>query len=113
MVLENIKKDMPAYKEELFGPVFSLFKFKDDFEAVNIANDSRYGLSASIFTKNMAKAKRKAIKLECGNVFINDAVASDPTIPGGGVKDSGFGRECYKDGLFEIINRKAILIGKL
>lgn len=113
MVLDNITKDQPAYKEELFGPVFSLFKFKDDFEAVTLANDSRYGLSASIFTKDLAKAKRKAIKLEVGNVFINEAVSSDPAIPGGGVKDSGFGRECYKDGLFEVVNRKAVLVGKL
>lgn len=93
--------------------MFSLFKFKDDFEAINLANDSRYGLSASIFTKDIAKAKRKSLKLEVGNVFINEAVASDPAVPGGGVKDSGFGRECYKDGLFEIINRKAVLVGKL
>ena len=80
---------------------------------MQIANDSRFGLSASIFTTDIGKAKRKAVKLECGNVFINEAVGSDPSIPGGGVKDSGFGRECYKDGLFETVNRKAILIGKL
>lgn len=93
--------------------MFSLFPFEEDQEAIDLANDSVYGLSASIFTKDVQKAKREALELEVGNVFINEGVSSDPAIPGGGVKDSGFGRECYKDGLHETLNRKAVLIGKL
>lgn len=77
-----------------------------------MANDTIYGLSASIFSRDIQRAKNKAMKLEVGNVFINDSVASDPAIPGGGVKDSGYGRECYKDGLHETINRKAVIIAK-
>lgn len=95
----------------MFGPVFSLFKFHDDLEAVELANATSYGLSASIFTKDLDRAHLKAMKLECGSVFINEIVVSDPAIPGGGVKDSGYGRECYSDGFHETINRKSIVIG--
>ena len=111
MVLDNIPKKSPAYCEELFGPVFSLFKFKDGFEAVSIANDSVYGLSAAIFTTDRKRAERKAKMLDVGQVFINDSVASDPGIPSGGIKDSGYGRECFKDGLLEVSNRKSIIYG--
>lgn len=112
LILENITKDQPAYCEELFGPVFSLFKFNDPLEMVELANATSYGLSASIFTEDMARAKREALLLDVGTVFINEMVASDPAIPGGGIKDSGYGRECYKDGVHETINRKAIVYGK-
>ena len=111
MIIENIAKDSPAYCEELFGPVFSLFRFKGASEAVEIANDSVYGLSAAVFTSNRARAEKKAMKLEVGQVFINEAVGSDPGIPSGGIKDSGYGRECYKDGLLETANRKSIIYG--
>lgn len=113
MVIENITKEQPAYSEELFGPIFSLFKFSDDLEAIEIANATSYGLSGSIFTQDMDRAKQKAMQLDVGNVFINEIVASDPAIPCGGTKDSGYGRECYKDGLHETLNRKAIVFGKL
>lgn len=112
LILENITRDQPAFHEELFGPVFSLFRFSDDMEAIELANATEYGLSGSIFTKDMERAKRKALKLECGNVFINEIVASDPAIPCGGVKESGYGRECFKDGLHETLNRKAIIFGE-
>lgn len=95
MVIENITKDQPAFYEELFGPVFSLYRFRDSIEAIELANATSYGLSASIFTRDLEKGQRKARQLECGSVFINEIVVSDPAIPGGGVKDSGFGRECY------------------
>ncbi len=110
MILENISKDSPSYQEELFAPVFVLFSFKDDLDAAHLANDNKYGLSGSIISTNLQRAKSLALKLEIGNVFINDAVGSDPVIPSGGVKDSGFGRECYKDGILEVINRKAICV---
>ena len=70
-------------------------------------------LSASIFSRDIEKAKQTALRIEAGNVFINDFVVSDPMIPGGAAgKDSGYGRECYKDGIHETINRKAIVVGK-
>lgn len=112
MVIENITKEQPAFCEELFGPVFSLFRFHDSLEAIELANATPYGLSASIFTNDMNRAMNKARQIEVGNFFINEIVASDPAIPGGGVKDSGYGRECYKDGIHETINRKAIIFGK-
>ena len=113
MILEDIPKESAAYREELFGPVFSLYRFTDDKEAVDLANDSYYGLSASIFTKDAKKARNKAMKLEVGNVFINEAVISDSAIPNGGIKDSGFGRECYLDGMLETANRKSIVINNM
>ncbi len=113
MVIENITRNQPAYSEELFGPVFSLFKFKRGLEAVELANESIYGLSASIFTNDRKRAERKAAMLEVGAVFINEAVSSDPAIPNGGIKDSGYGRECYKDGFMETCNRKALVFAKL
>ena len=76
-----------------------------------MANATSYGLSASIFTRDLDKAHDKALKIEAGSVFINEIVASDPAIPGGGVKDSGYGRECFSDGLHETINRKSIVVG--
>jgi succinate-semialdehyde dehydrogenase/glutarate-semialdehyde dehydrogenase len=111
MVLDNIPKSSPAYCEELFGPVFSLFKFQNGFEAVSISNDSVYGLSAAIFTKDRKRAERKAMMLDVGQVFINDSVTSDPGIPSGGIKESGYGRECFKEGLLEVSNRKSIIFG--
>ena len=110
IILGNISKDQPAYNEELFAPVFSLFSFKEDKDAAILANDIDYGLSGSVISSNLERAKSLAMKLEVGNVFINDAVGSDPAIPSGGVKDSGFGRECYRDGILEVINRKTICV---
>lgn len=112
IVLENITKEQPAFSEELFAPVFSLFTFDTIEEAINIANSVSYGLSASIFSSNVNKAKEVALKIDVGNIFINEIVGSDPSVPNGGVKDSGYGRELFKDGLFEIINRKTIVVAK-
>ena len=112
MILENINKDQPAYHEELFGPVFSMFKFNDPVEVIELANATNYGLSACIFTEDMQRARRKALLLEVGTVFVNEIVVSDPAIPNGGIKDSGYGRECYKDGIQETMNRKTIVYGK-
>ncbi len=106
LILENISKPQPAYSCELFGPVFSLFKYSDPLDAVEIANDVSFGLSAAIFSKNIKKAERMGEMIEAGSIFINELVMTDPSFPNGGIKDSGYGRECYKDGLFEISNRK-------
>jgi succinate-semialdehyde dehydrogenase/glutarate-semialdehyde dehydrogenase len=111
MIIDHVTSDQPAFYEELFAPVFSLFPFKTDAEALDLANSSSYGLSGCIFSENIERARNMALKLGVGNVFINDVMSTDPSLPSGGVKDSGYGRECYKDGLFEIMNRKTIVIG--
>ena len=80
-------------------------------EAIELANATSYGLSGSIFSEDLERAHKRALMLECGNVFINEIVASDTAIPGGGVKDSGYGRECFSDGVHETLNRKAIIVG--
>ncbi|HSZ26021.1 MAG TPA: NAD-dependent succinate-semialdehyde dehydrogenase [Cytophagaceae bacterium] len=110
VVLKNLKPGMPAYEEELFGPVFSIFVVKDEAEAVKIANDSKFGLGASIWTKDTARAKQLASKIETGMVFINDIVRSDVRLPFGGTKLSGYGRELAEVGIKEFVNIKTVYI---
>lgn len=108
-ILENVKPGQPAYSEELFGPVASLIKVKDDDHAMKIANDSRFGLGGGIFSKNEDKAIKLAEKyFDTGMVFINSFGIADPSMPFGGVKDSGFGREHGGFGIKEFVNVKAI-----
>lgn len=109
-VLANIPKNSPAYREELFGPVASLFRVKDIDEAICIANDSRFGLGASAWTKDEGERERFINELESGMVFINKMVASDPRIPFGGVKHSGHGRELSANGIREFMNIKTVSI---
>lgn len=110
-VLANITKGMPAYEEELFGPVASLFKVENEDEALNIANDSSYGLGAAIFSKNVERAEKLAAeKLEAGCCFVNDFVKSDPRLPFGGIKQSGYGRELSHFGIREFVNIKTVYI---
>lgn len=110
-VLENVVPGMPAYHEELFGPVAVLFRVEDDEEAVRIANDTVFGLGSGIFTSNIEKAKVLAEKgLEAGCVFINDFVKSDPRLPFGGLKESGYGRELSYIGIREFMNMKTIIV---
>jgi succinate-semialdehyde dehydrogenase/glutarate-semialdehyde dehydrogenase len=110
VVLTNLKPGMPAYEEELFGPVFSFFEVQDEHEAVRIANESKYGLGASVWTKNIEKAKRLSTQLESGMVFINDFVRSDIRLPFGGVKFSGYGRELSEYGMKEFVNIKTVYL---
>jgi succinate-semialdehyde dehydrogenase / glutarate-semialdehyde dehydrogenase len=110
-VLTNIPKNSPAYREELFGPVASLFRVKDIDEAIRLANDSRFGLGASAWTKDDRERERFINELECGMVFINKMVASDPRIPFGGVKHSGHGRELSANGIREFMNIKTVSVG--
>jgi len=110
--LEDIHKDSPAYSEELFGPVFSFFRASSNDEFIELANDTVYGLGASIFSKNIDLAKKLALRIESGQVFINDITTSVSALPSGGIKDSGFGRECGKEGMIEIGNNKLIVVGK-
>ncbi|BBE18115.1 succinate-semialdehyde dehydrogenase [NAD] [Aquipluma nitroreducens] len=110
-VLENVVPGMPAYHEELFGPVAVLFRFKADEEAIWIANDTVFGLGAGVFTSDIEKGKSLAEKgLEAGCVFVNDFVKSDPRLPFGGIKESGYGRELSMVGIREFVNVKTIVV---
>jgi succinate-semialdehyde dehydrogenase/glutarate-semialdehyde dehydrogenase len=109
-VLTNIPKGSPAYAEELFGPVASVFRVKDQNEAIALANDSRFGLGASAWTNDAAERERFINELESGMVFINKMVASDPRIPFGGVKASGIGRELGTAGIREFMNAKTVWV---
>src|SRR5271167_1589494 len=109
-VLTDIPKDSPAYKEEFFGPVASIFRVKDLDQAIQIANDSRFGLGASAWTNDPAETERFINELEAGMVFLNKMVASDPRLPFGGVKYSGHGRELAENGIREFMNIKTVWI---
>ena len=112
-VLTNIPKDSPAYREEFFGPVASLFRVKNIDEALAIANDSRFGLGASAWTNDPVERERFVNDLEAGMVFINQMVVSDPRVPFGGVKASGHGRELGPYGIREFTNIKTVWIRNL
>ena len=109
-VLGNVKPGMPAYEEELFGPVASVFAARDEAEAVRIANDSIFGLGAAVFTKDVARGERIARQLDAGCTFVNTLVASDPRLPFGGIKESGYGRELGTYGIKEFVNIKTVYI---
>jgi succinate-semialdehyde dehydrogenase/glutarate-semialdehyde dehydrogenase len=102
---------MPAYEEELFGPAASLIKVKDEEEAIEVANDTLYGLGASVYSEDIKHAREIAEKkLQAGGCFVNDLVASDPRLPFGGVKNSGYGRELSHYGIKEFVNIKTVYV---
>lgn len=109
-VLEHVTKGMPAFDEELFGPVASIITAKDADHAVDLANDNRYGLGASLFSRDIEHAQQIARRLNAGGVFINAMVKSDPRLPFGGIKKSGYGRELSHYGLKEFTNIKTVYI---
>ena len=107
-ILSNISPDNPAYKDEFFGPVALFFKVKDEDEAIKLANDSPFGLGGSVFTKDIARGKRVASRIDTGMVFINHPTWTAPDLPFGGVKDSGYGRELSSMGIQEFVNKKLV-----
>ena len=111
-VLTNVCKGMPVFDEETFGPVASITKVKDENEAVKVANDSFYGLGASIWTDNVSRAEKLIPRIEAGAVFVNDMVKSDHRMPFGGIKKSGFGRELSAYGIKEFVNIQMVYIKK-
>lgn len=110
-VLTNVKKGMPAYDEELFGPVAAIIPVPSEEEAIRVANDSVFGLGAAVFTQDLAKGERIAAEeLEAGCCFVNAFVKSDPRLPFGGVKASGYGRELSHYGIKEFVNIKTVFV---
>ena len=109
-VLADVKKGMPAYDEELFGPVASIVEARDEADAIRIANDSIFGLGAAVFTRDAARGERVARELEAGCTFVNALVASDPRLPFGGIKESGYGRELGTYGIKEFVNMKTVYV---
>ena len=110
-VLAGVKADMPVFREETFGPVAALIRVKDAEEALEVANDSDFGLGSSIWTADVDGARRMAERVEAGLVFINGMVASDARLPFGGVKRSGYGRELSEIGIKEFTNAQTVWVG--
>ena len=109
-ILDHVKAGMPAYSEELFGPVASLLRVHDEAEAVRVANDTSFGLGGSVWTADAARGERVAQQLQCGAAFVNAIVKSDVRLPFGGTKRSGFGRELSNHGMHEFTNIKSIYV---
>lgn len=109
-LLDNVNPGMPAYEEELFGPVAAIIRVADESRALATANDSAFGLGGSVWTKDETRGESFARQLECGCAFVNGMVKSDPRLPFGGIKNSGYGRELSLLGLQEFTNAKTLWI---
>ena len=109
-ILTNIKPDNPAFREEFFGPVALFFRVKNEDEAVALANDSDFGLGGSVFTKDIARGKRVASRVDTGMMFVNHPTWTRPDLPFGGIKDSGYGRELSSMGIQEFVNKKLVCV---
>lgn len=109
-VLSRVTKGMPAYDDEMFGPVAAVIGVKNESEAIKVANDTPFGLGSAIFTENRKRARELAPQIDAGMVFVNEAVKSDPTVPFGGVKQSGYGRELGLQGIRAFVNVKTLWV---
>ncbi|MGM0592884.1 MAG: aldehyde dehydrogenase family protein, partial [Halobacteriota archaeon] len=109
-VLTDVPLDAPAATEETFGPVAAVFEVTDEAEAIRLANDSEFGLGASVWTADLERGERVARRLEAGCCFVNEMVKSDPRLPFGGIKNSGYGRELGRQGIREFVNRKTVWV---
>jgi succinate-semialdehyde dehydrogenase/glutarate-semialdehyde dehydrogenase len=110
-VLTRVRKGMPAFDEESFGPVAAVVSARDEAEAIALANDSSFGLGAAVFTKDVARGEEIAARrIQAGCCFVNDFVRSDPRLPFGGIKASGFGRELSSFGIREFVNIKTVYV---
>lgn len=107
-ILTGVTPDNPVYNQEIFGPVLMLFRFSDEAEAIRLANDTPFGLGASVYSADLAHAFAVAKQLEAGAVTINQPTMPSSAIPFGGIKNSGYGREMGADGIREFVNHKAI-----
>jgi succinate-semialdehyde dehydrogenase/glutarate-semialdehyde dehydrogenase len=107
-ILTNIKPGNPAFREEFFGPVALFFRVKNEDEAVTLANDSDFGLGGSVFTKDVARGKRVASRVDTGMMFVNHPTWTTPDLPFGGIKNSGYGRELSSMGIQEFVNKKLV-----
>ena len=109
-ILTDVKPGMPAYEEELFGPVAVVLIAKDEKHAIELANDSKFGLGGSLWSKDVKKAKKLVREVESGAAYINKLMASHPAVPFGGVKMSGYGRELSEMGIKEFVNQKTVWV---
>ncbi|CAK9014633.1 unnamed protein product, partial [Durusdinium trenchii] len=110
-VLTDVRPGMTAFETEIFGPVISIIEAEDELEVIRLANQTHYGLAGAIFTSDLQKGERMAVKdIDAGMCFVNDFVRSDPSLPFGGVKSSGLGRECAAFGMLEFVNVKTICV---
>jgi succinate-semialdehyde dehydrogenase/glutarate-semialdehyde dehydrogenase len=109
-LLAAVDTGMPAFDEETFGPVAAVVRAKDEADAVYLANDSAFGLGASLWTQDRLRAERLVAQIEAGAVFVNGLVKSDPRLPFGGIKRSGYGRELSEYGIREFVNIKSVWI---
>jgi succinate-semialdehyde dehydrogenase / glutarate-semialdehyde dehydrogenase len=113
-VLTNVRPGQPAYDEEVFGPVAAIIAADDEADAIRIANSSQYGLGSGVLTSDLERGRRiAAVEIEAGSCFVNENVRSDPRMPFGGVKHSGFGRECSAFGIREFVNIKSVHVHAL